>query len=174
MAAGPRRALSAAAVGLALAACAPGGSRDAPAATADCATPEQVALQVGGHLIGDREPPVPYSSSPPTSGWHSALVVPVAVYAEPLSEPEQVSVLEGGAVVVTHRGLAEQDIAALGAMAEGELAGRAAVTPYDRLAEGEVVLAGWGVLQRCDALDLAAVRAFVSAYADAAPDPTHG
>ena len=138
-----------------------------PTATARCEEPEVPQLQFGSHLLGDAEPPVPYSSSPPTSGWHAAGAIPIGVGE--LTEPQQVSVLESGAVVISHGALPAGDRAMLQDLAAGPYDGRVAVTPYDGLPEAEVVLAGWGVLQRCDGLDVDAVEAFVATYADEDP-----
>lgn len=141
--------------------------------TADCGEVETVAVQGGSHLLGEQEPPVPYNSTPPTSGWHSSGGFQIGVRGpdEPMDEPDQVSVLESGGVVATHRGLSGADRQELEARAGTEaLAGRVAVTPYDALEEGQVVFTSWGVLQRCGALDLAALDAFAATYADEAPD----
>ena len=128
-------------------------------------------MQGGEHLIGDQEPPVPYSSTPPTSGWHASGTFAIAVQPpdEPLSEAQQVSVLEAGGVVVTHAGLDDAELRELTEHVREHYDGRVAVTSYDALDDGEVVFAGWGVLQRCDGVDLAALDAFVEAYAD--PEP---
>lgn len=140
---------------------------EAPAATEDCAAVETVPIQGEGHLVGDQEPPVPYSSTPPTSGWHTSTDVAImtAPDDDPLTEPEQVTVLERGAVVVSHNGLAAADQEALESLIAQKFPGQAAATRYDKLPEGQVALTAWGKLQRCEALDLAAVEAFVHAYA---------
>lgn len=98
-----------------LASCGVGEDVAVPTATADCDAPEFPQVQFGSHLIGDAEPPVPYSSTPPSSGWHASGALDIGVYpaTDALSEPQQVSVLEAGAVVVTHDGLGEDDTAAL-------------------------------------------------------------
>ncbi len=127
---------------------------------------EQVPIQGGSHLIGDQEPPVDYNSTPPTSGWHtSGLALTVAGEDDPLTEPEQVSVLEAGGVVVSYRGLRPEDVRALEAAVAPRFADRVAVTPYDQIDNGEVALAAWGRLQRCQELDLGALNAFVTAHA---------
>lgn len=138
-----------------------------PTATARCEDPELPQLQFGSHLLGDAEPPVPYSSSPPTSGWHASGAIPIGVGE--LSGPQQVSVLESGAVVISHGALPAGDRATLEELATGPYDGRVAVTPYDDLVEGEVVLAGWGVLQRCDGVDVDAIETFVATYAEEEP-----
>lgn len=150
-----------------------GDERAAPGRTAACGPVEQVPVQGGAHLIGDQQPPVPYTSTPPTSGWHSSGAFEIAVSDpdDPLPEPRQVSVLEAGGVVVTYRGLTDADRERLEAhVAGGPLAGRVAVTPYEALDEGAVVFTGWGVHQRCDALDLDALDAFAATYAAPEPD----
>jgi hypothetical protein len=148
---------------------------DAGAPEGGCGPVEQPPLQAGSHLIGDAEPPVPFSSTPPTSGWHSSGALEVTVHGEddPLTEPEQVSVLEADGVVISYRDLPEDDIAALAAFVEDGYAGRVAVTPYDAIDPGEVALTAWGHLQRCDGLDLDAVRAFVDTHASDEVDPGH-
>ncbi|CAN5303285.1 hypothetical protein BH20ACT9_BH20ACT9_01400 [soil metagenome] len=168
----PRRAAFGLAVA-ALTACAssaePGPRQPSP--TGACGPVQRQPVQAFGHLVGDAEPPVAYSSIPPTSGWHASGVPRIAPRppGRPLSEPEQVSVLEAGGVVVAHRGLAPADRRALHRFTVRRYPGRVAVTAYARLAPGRVAMTGWGVLQRCDALDLEAVAAFADAYADRHP-----
>lgn len=142
---------------------------EAPGATAGCTAPEHPRLQGGLHLLGDAQPPERYSSVPPTSGWHTAGRPRVAVQppGRPLSEPQQVSVLEAGGVVVTYGGAADT-VAALAPEIAARFAERVALTPYDRLPDGAVVFTAWGVLQRCTRADVAALEAFVATYA---PDP---
>ena len=139
-----------------------------PQATAACAAPEFPALQFGSHLLGDTPPPVPYSSSPPTSGWHASGAIPITI--DTLTEPQQVSVLEVGAVVITHNGLSDGEQSVLEQQVRDNYEDQVAVTPYDSLGEGEVTFAGWGVLQRCDSVDLDALDAFLDVYAVQDPD----
>ena len=138
-----------------------------PGATEACGPVETIPVQGEGHLVGDREPPVPYNSTPPTSGWHSSGDVPFTVYGpdDPLTEPEQVTVLELEGVVISYNGLAEEDVAELGDLVSGEYAGKAALTPYDKLGEGEIALTAWGKVQVCDAVDPKAIAAFIAANA---------
>ena len=140
---------------------------EVPAPTADCSAVETVPIQGEGHLVGDQEPPIPYNSTPPTSGWHTSTDVAIVTAPddEPLTEPEQVTVLELGGIVVAHNGLAPDEQDALEALIAEKFAGQAAATRYDKLPGGEVALTAWGKLQRCKALDLAAVEAFAEAYA---------
>ncbi|WP_341252960.1 DUF3105 domain-containing protein [Euzebya pacifica] len=158
---------------LALVGCADGddavadGDSGQPGATDQCQAPELPPVQFGSHLIGDGQPPVPYTSTPPTSGWHASGAIPIGV--GDYSEPQQVSVLESGAIVVSHGPLATGQTSALRDLAEDRYDGRMAVTPHDQLENGEVVIAGWGVLQRCDGVDQDAIEAFVATYAAEEP-----
>ena len=169
------RALLVALLVVALAACredAPGpearpSASAGPTATASCGGVETFPVRGEGHLVGNQKPPVPYNSTPPTSGWHTSTDVPIVVTPEndPLSEPEQVTVLELGGIVVSHGVLAEEERAALEQLLADTFAGEAALTRYDKLGDGEIALAGWGVLQRCDEVDTAAIEAFIDFYA---------
>lgn len=135
-----------------------------------CGPVETIPIQGEGHLLDDQEPPVPYNSTPPTSGWHASGDVEFAVYGpdEVLTEPEQVTVLELGGVVVSYNGLADDEIATLEDLVTDDHAGNAALTPYDQLGEGEVAITAWATLQRCDGVDEAAISAFIEAHANPA------
>lgn len=159
-----------AAVAVVLAGC---GDEEPPTASADGACDEVThpPQQGGQHLVGDAEPPVPYSSTPPTSGWHASGRTPVTVQPpdEPLSEPRQVSVLEAGGAVVAYHDVPADERAALERHVRAQYADRVAVTPYDELRPGEVAFTAWGVLQRCDGVDTDALDAFVEAHAEGQP-----
>lgn len=167
-----RTVLAAALVCLVTAACGDEASPvdDELGATEACGPVETIPIQGEGHLIGDQQPPVAYNSTPPTSGWHTSGDVEFAVYGpdEALTEPEQVTVLELGGVVVSYNGLDEEEVAALEDVVTGEHAGQAALTPYDQLGEGEIAMTAWGKVQTCDSVDLEAVSAFIEAYAEPA------
>jgi hypothetical protein len=166
----PRSAALAAAVALAIAGC--GGAPQS--ASAACAPVEEPQLQGGQHLLGDQPPPVPYSSTPPTSGWHSSGVPPfgLADASDPLTEPEQVSVLEAGGVVVTYRDVDGAELAELEAFARAH-PDQVAVTPYEALEPGQVALTAWGTLQRCDSVDAEAIASFVEAHSGASTGHGH-
>lgn len=152
-----------AASGAAASAAAPSES----AARPSCRPIERPLLQSGAHLLGGQEPPVPYSSQPPTSGWHSSgqFAVDVRGPGDPLSEPDQVSVLEADGVVVAYRAIPREQRRRLAERVRSRYDGRVAVTPYRDLARGEVAFTAWGVLRRCDGVDLAALDRFVRRFA---------
>lgn len=136
-------------------------------ATASCTAPERAKLQTGSHLVGDTPPPVPYSSSPPTSGWHASGGATVGVHDvdDPLTSPQHVSVLEGGGIIASYdpQRVEPQDITALEELAQGPLEGRLTVTPYTEPMPTPIALTAWGVLRRCEDVDGAAITAFVEA-----------
>lgn len=130
------------------------------------------------HLVGDAEPPVDYLTSPPTSGWHirepERIQAAIGVHEEPLTELQQVSVQSVGLAVIAHHDLSADERRALEELAASEYPGRVAVTPYDRLETGEVALAAWRTLQRCEGVDEDAIAAFVEEFAAAEPDYSMG
>jgi len=162
-----RRLLLVALAAAAVACSQPAAAPQLPAATDRCQAAELQPVQGGQHLMPNQKPPVPYNSTPPTSGWHTSgrVEVRVAPPEAPLTEPEQVAVLEAGAAVVSHRGLAPDQVEVLRRLAEERYPDMLAVTSYAKLGKGEVALTAWGVLQRCDGLDEAAITAFADAYA---------
>ena len=132
-----------------------------------CEPEETFPIQGEGHLVGDQEPPVPYNSTPPTSGWHASGDVPIVVDpdGEPLTEPEQVTVLELGGVVVSFKSLPEAELTALTDFLTERFEGQVALTRYDKLQPGQVALTGWGVLQECTGVDTDAIAAFIETNA---------
>lgn len=162
------------AVALLPGACADEAPQPAPdtAGSDGCGPVEEPPRQSGSHLLGDQQPPVPYSSTPPTSGWHASGAVETTVRPpeEPLTEPEQVSVLEAGGVVASYRDIAEEERLELEQHVRRHHEGTVAVTPYEQLERGQVAFTAWGTLQRCEGVDLAALDAFVAAYGDNDPD----
>lgn len=133
---------------------------------ASCGPLRHPPVQSGGHLLPGHQPPVPYSSTPPTSGWHASGFPEAGVHGpeDRLDEPEQVTLLELGAVVVTWNGLTEQDRAALEEFV-AEHAEQVASTPYDGLEPGRSAMAAWGALRLCEGVDLGALAAFTTRHA---------
>lgn len=151
--------------------------KPARAKTASCGSTRTVAEQSGSHLVGDNEPPVPYNSTPPTSGWHSSGAVEIGVRGakDPLTEPEQVSVLEAGGVVVSYGDLPKRQVAQLERLARGNsYDGTVAVTPYDKLRPGRVAATAWAKLLLCKGVDVKSLRRFVDQHAGGHTDtPGH-
>lgn len=156
------------AVAVALAAVALSGcddGRGGATGSAACTPVEQPPRQEGSHLIGDAEPPVPYSSVPPSSGWHASGPPPVpGVYGATVPAPQLVNLLEQGGVAVTHARPLTPAETALAATLVDDL-GQLVVTPWE-LAEDDqpFALVAWGVVQRCDELRGDDVAAFAAEH----------
>lgn len=144
--------------------------------TASCGSARTIPEQSGSHLVGGNEPPVPYSSTPPTSGWHSSGAVEIGVRRadDPLTEPEQVSVLEAGGVVITYRDVPRRHVARLQRLARGTYGETVAVSPYDKLRRGRVAATAWGKLMMCNGADVKSLRRFIDEHAGGQVDaPGH-
>ncbi len=113
-------------------------------------------------LPGSPEPD--YLTDPPTSGPHQPGRELSGEVAEPLSRPVQVGVLEGGGVLVQHRGpLDPDDVSALVGLDEAVV-----VAPNPDLTE-EIVATAWLVKQSCPSVDLDTLGRFVADHAGAGP-----
>lgn len=125
-------------------------------------TPQK--FEGNAHIPFEGAPHDPYQTVPPTSGPHSARIVAVGVYREPVPEELQVHALEHGHVFVQYApATSKEDILAL------ERLGRryprdAVVAPYAALNAG-IALTGWQRLQRLDRFDEEAIAAFIDKVA---------
>lgn len=131
-----------------------------------CGAVERPTVQDGGHLIGDQEPPVPYSSIPASSGWHAAGAPPTGVHDAPLTDPQIVSVLHVGGIVAAYDPdeITEDDVAVLEDLARGPEP--LTIAPYEGDPGAPLALVAWGVIQRCETVEREAVQGFLDAYAD--------
>lgn len=129
---------------------------------AACGPVEHPPFQTGGHLVGDAEPPVEYSSTPGTSGWHTGGTPRTGVLDEPLPEPEIVAVLERGQVVAAYDPdrLPTADVELLEEAARGRFRDELTVTPFDGM-DAPLVLNSLGTRQACDQLDTEVLERFV-------------
>jgi hypothetical protein len=110
------------------------------------------------HLLpGAPEPD--YLTEPPTSGAHASGRAPTGVLREPLSRPEQVSLLEGGSVLVQYRDLPASERRRLERLAGS----RVTVGPNPDLPQ-PVVFTAWTVAQTCEGVDLDAAEAFIERF----------
>jgi hypothetical protein len=122
------------------------------------------AFEGNNHIPYEGAPHEPYKTLPPTSGPHSARIVAVGVYREPVPEELQVHALEHGHILLQYsESVSKEDITAL------ERLGRryprdTVVAPYPALDRG-IALTGWQRLQRLDAFDEKAIVNFVTAVA---------
>lgn len=153
----------AALLGATLAAC--GTDPGASGARAACGPVERERADPSSalHLLPGAPEPA-YLSDPPTSGPHRSSPPPEGVLAQALDRPTQVLILEGGGVLVQHRDLAEEDLARLSALAGDQVV----VAPNPDL-DAPVVATAWLAKQRCQAVDLEALRRFVDDHVGRGP-----
>lgn len=158
---------AAVAAGLLLASCA-GGASEA------CGPVEHPELQGGSHLLGDATPPVPYSSTPGTSGWHASGQPPTGVIDRdsPLTDPQLVASLESGQVVAAYDpdALPAEQVDELEQFARDRFAGRLTVTAFTEDMGAPLVLNAWATRQPCSRVDADAIESFIDNFGDAAED----
>jgi hypothetical protein len=106
-----------------------------------------------------------FQTDPPTSGPHVSGALPTGVVADPLPAAVQVSILEGGNVIVQYRGLAAADLGEVEAFAGDQVV----VAPNPDLpGDATVVATAWTYKLTCTALDIDAVETFIADHAGAA------
>ena len=118
-------------------------------------TREALDPNSGLHVLPDQDVPE-YTTEPPTSGAHYSLPTPTGAVDEPIEPPMQVTALEGGMVLVQHRDLSDEDVAALEDLGSDVVV----VAPNPDLPE-PVVLTAWITKQTCSGVDVATVETFI-------------
>jgi Protein of unknown function (DUF3105) len=105
-----------------------------------------------------------YNSLPPTSGPHVPQTVAPGVYREEIPDELQVHALEHGHVLIQYSAATPAgEVRLLEAVARRDLRD-VVVAPYGGLATG-IALTAWGRLEYLDAVDPAAIEAFIRAFA---------
>jgi hypothetical protein len=162
----PSRRWPTALVPLLLAAC--GGGSDAAGGACGPITREALDSSYLVHVLADSEDAedVEYTSDPPTSGPHQPGPVGGGSLDEPLPRPRQVGILELGFVLLQYRpDLPSADLIALHA-----LAGPGVVVAPNPDLPAPVVATAWTYKRTCDAVDVAALRAFIDARSGHGPE----
>lgn len=158
-----RTAAAGAALGLvALAAC--GGGTQAAGA---CGPITREALDPAFlvHVLGDGAD-IEYTSDPPTSGPHQPRPAGEGVLDEALTRPAQVGILERGHVLIQH----DPDLPADALAGLHGLAGPGVVVAPNPDLDDPVVATAWLFKRTCDAVDVAALQAFVDERVGNGPD----
>jgi hypothetical protein len=101
-----------------------------------------------------------FVTNPPTSGPHRPGVHPTGVLTQPIEGGVQVSMLEGGAVLVQYRGMNDADRAELEALAGGQVT----VAPNPSL-PAPVVATAWTYKLSCQGVDTKALSEFIKDHA---------
>jgi hypothetical protein len=140
-----------------------GGAEGGPQAGCGPDRQERVDPASANHVLaGGAEPE--YLTDPPTSGPHAPAPPRSGVLVEPLSPPEQVGHLEGGGVLLQHRGLPDDQRDAL-----EELAGSGVVVVADPELPEPVVATAWTRKMVCATVDAGALARFVDDHLGGGP-----
>jgi hypothetical protein len=128
---------------------------------------EQQPIISSAHV--DRGETVEYSSFPPTSGdhWPPGNQARCGFYPEGLRDERAVHNLEHGNIVVSYNLSSQAEVDQLRKVVENlGLAAVWGVTRfYDRLPEGQVAVAAWGVLDTMQGIDRDRIKKFFEGYA---------
>jgi hypothetical protein len=141
-----------------------------PADEAGCSPVRSPKVQPNA-VVSSAEPEhPPYSSTPPTSGWHFFDPLPAAGYLLPHDPEAVVANLADGDVAVWHVGLTEeerQDLIGLFVLLKSEYI--LAVSGEELGLDHKIVLTAWGKLQECEQLSGPVIARFFERYRGLGP-----
>jgi hypothetical protein len=112
------------------------------------------------HLLPGTPEPA-YLTNPPTSGAHRPGPLPARVRTSPLERPSQVAALEGGQVLVQYGHITPDARRRLVALAHQK--DHVTVAPGRDL-PSPVVATAWLFMQRCNRVDVHALRDFIAMH----------
>ena len=111
---------------------------------------------------------VVYNSTPPTSGDHWSIPQRCGFFRDPVPDERIVHNLEHSNIVVSYNLPNQADVDALediyNELNDGWRNHFTVVRPYDEIAEGQVALSAWGVLDIMDGLDKERIEQFYQHY----------
>ncbi len=119
--------------------------------------------------IQPNQPHPPYSSNPPTSGWHWANPQDWGIYTTPQVQEQLVHNLEHGGIIVQYNGLSDADVQRLTNLVSRDNY-HMILAPYPGLTDAKVALTAWDHLQKCTGVDENAINAFINSYRDKGPE----
>ena len=126
---------------------------------------ERFASQGNVHVSLGTSTPA-YNSNPPTSGWHTPDLAAWGTYVEPQPDQRLIHNMEDGGVILWYAaGTPEENEAHVAALEE-VVAGRYSrfvIAPREDMPTTYAMTA-WQRLARFDAIDVAAMQAFLAAY----------
>jgi hypothetical protein len=119
--------------------------------------------------IQPNQPHPPYSSNPPTSGWHWANPQDWGIYTSPQVQEQLVHNLEHGGIVVQYNGLSDADVQRLTTLVSRDNY-HMILAPYPGLTDAKVALTAWDHLIKCTGVDENTINAFINSYRDKGPE----
>lgn len=141
----------------------------AAALTATCSDIQTFPTQSRDH-IQPNQPHPPYSSNPPTSGWHWDTPQDWGIYTTPQVQEQLVHNLEHGGIVVQYNDLTTLDAQRLTDFVKQD-DHHVILAPYPGLPKDvRVAFTAWDHLQTCNGVDASALRSFINAFRDKGPE----
>ncbi len=141
----------------------------AQATTGTCGTVQSFAVQGRDHIArGESHPP--YSSNPPTSGWHWDTPLDWRVYTVQQVQEQLVHNLEHGGIVIQYKNLSGDELQRVTDLVRRDNY-HTILAPYPGLpGDNKIALTAWTKLQYCSGVDENAIRAFTNAFRDKGPE----
>lgn len=117
---------------------------------------------------GDPHPP--YSSNPPTSGWHWDTPQNWGIYTNQQFQEQLVHNLEHGGIVIQYNNLPPSDVQRLTDLVNRD-SYHMILAPYPGLpADLKLAYTAWTHLQTCDGVDENTIHSFINAFRDKGPE----
>lgn len=124
---------------------------------------------LGGQHIAPSQEHLPYNSNPPSSGPHYVNPQPAGIYEQELLDETVVHSLEHGGVWLTYKSdLAKDQIDALKNVARRNRA-KVILSPREKN-DSPVALVSWTRILKLDSVDEQAIKRFIRANRDHAPE----
>jgi len=118
--------------------------------------------------IAPTDPPPKYNSTPPTSGQHFAQPAQWGSHDDSVDNRIIVHNLEHGGVIINYKDVSPSDVDKLNTLADSFDDGVVAQPNKD--ITSPVVLTSWRTLQACKKVSVQAIRHFISAHCNKAPE----
>ncbi|MBI5029870.1 MAG: DUF3105 domain-containing protein [Chloroflexi bacterium] len=159
-------------IGLALAnttLAAPAPTAVTVASQGQCAAVQDFPSQGATHIApGEAHPP--YSSNPPTSGWHWANPQEWGIYTTPQVQEQLVHNLEHGGIIIQYNNLPAADVERLTTLVQHDRI-HMILAPYPDLPSGSnVAITAWTHLLLCNGVSEDAIKRFTTAFRDKGPE----
>lgn len=119
--------------------------------------------------IQPNQPHPPYSSNPPTSGWHWANPQDWGIYTTPQVQEQLVHNLEHGGIVIQYNSLSVGEVQQLTDLVNRDNY-HMILAPYPGLPDAKVALTAWDHLLKCTGVDETAIRGFINSLRDKGPE----
>ena len=139
------------------------------AGAATCSPVQTFPVQSRDH-INPGDPHPPYSSNPPTSGWHWPNPQNWGIYTTQQFQEQLVHNLEHGGIVIQYNGLTPAEVQQLTDLVNRD-SYHMILAPYPGLPAGvKVAVTAWTHLQTCTGVDVNTLQAFRDTFRDKGPE----